>query len=163
MLILFPFPLWIMFVIVLDCCFILFAIDDDDETWGTGATISVLIVLGILQWFTDFKVFTYIKNNPARSALILASYFLIGALWSVVKWWFAEKKKVREAKAMYGEHWRSHKTVARAYKSTILVWIGYWPFSFIWTMLNDPFKRAINWIYNELQRVYQRITDHVWN
>jgi len=163
MIMLFPFPLWIVALILLDCGFIIFAIDDDDDTWGTGATLSVLVVLGVLQWFTSFKVFTYVKENPVQSALALGGYFVIGAVWSVIKWWFAEKARVREAKAEYGSRWREHKTSTARYKSTVLVWIGYWPFSLVWTLLNDPLKRLVHWIYDELLRVYQRITDHVWD
>jgi len=156
------FPFWIWALILLDCVFILFAIDDDDEQWGTAATISVLIVLGVLQWFTEFKAFTYIYEHPLPVAIGAGVYFAIGAVWSVIKWWFAEKARVRRAKKENGAEWRKRKTEPKFFKSTMLVWIGYWPFSLIWTLINDPFKRLVHWIYDELTRVYQHITDRVW-
>jgi len=156
------FPWWIWALILVDCGFILYAIDDDDETWGTAATISVLLVLGVLQWLTPFKPYTFVYENPLPVAIGAGAYFFVGAGWSVVKWWFAEKARVRKAKQRYGEKWRGQKTEPATYKATVLVWIGYWPFSLVWTLLNDPFKRLVRWIYDELQRIYQRITDRVW-
>jgi hypothetical protein len=163
MFVLLLFPWWITVLILLDVCFILYAIDDDDETWGTAATISVLFVLGLLEWLTSFKPFTFIKDNPLPSLLLGIGYFIAGAVWSVVKWWFAEKARVRRAKRDHGEKYRNSKTQTVKYKSTVLVWIGYWPFSLVWTLLSDPFKRLVCWIYDELLHVYQRITDSAWN
>jgi hypothetical protein len=163
MIVLLPFPLWIAALILLDCGFIIFAIDDDDETWGTAATISVLVVLLVLQWRTPVKAFTYVYTHPLSAIVGVTAYFSIGACWSVVKWWFAEKARVRRAKRERGKDWRTARTQPATYKATVLVWIGYWPFSLVWTLINDPFKRLVRWIYDELLRVYQRITDHVWD
>lgn len=156
------FPWWIWVLIILDFCFICIW-TGDDEQWGTAATISVLFVLGLLQWLTPFKAFTYTYENPLPVALGAVAYFSVGAIWSVIKWWFAEKARVRRAKKDWGDTWRNRKTVAGAYRSTVLVWIGYWPFSLVWTLVSDPFRRMVHWIYDELNRVYQRITDSVWS
>lgn len=47
---------------------------------------------------------------------------------------------------------------AKENKSRILTWMFYWPFSGIWTIINDPVRRAFQWIYRRLEGVYQKIT-----
>lgn len=162
MLFLFTFPLWVSLLLLADLIYVLFCISDDDHIWGTGATISVLLVLGVLQYFSAFKPYTFITHNLGLSLLYFAGYFAVGAVWSVIKWWFAEKKRVRKAKS-YGGNWKASKTNVTAYRSTLLVWITYWPLSAVWTVLNDPLRRLVTSIYDELQKVYARIADSVWS
>jgi hypothetical protein len=35
-------------------------------------------------------------------------------------------------------------------KSRILLWMGYWPFSATWTLINDPLKRAWRFAYHRI-------------
>ena len=43
-------------------------------------------------------------------------------------------------------------------KAKIVSWIGYWPLSLIGTLLNDPFRRFFEWIYESVSGVYDKIT-----
>jgi hypothetical protein len=69
----------------------------------------------------------------------------------------AEKKKNPEFKK---EVWQAHvqdgaycgisfefKPDPRHHKGQILMWMTYWPWSFVWTMINDPIKKAFKAIY----------------
>jgi hypothetical protein len=93
----------------------------------------------------------------------------------VLKWWFFETSRVRLAKESYhisfGDHatkptleefLAKRKSIPRDYQPSIKSWILWWPFSALWTLLDDPIRRAVQRIYQELQTVYQRITDKVW-
>ena len=51
---------------------------------------------------------------------------------------------------------------ARFYKGKILSWMTYWPWSFVWTMLNDVIRRVWNAIYLRIQRIYQAIADNTF-
>jgi hypothetical protein len=42
-------------------------------------------------------------------------------------------------------------------KSRILTWMIYWPWSAVWTVLNDPVKRFFKFIFNQMKVVYQKI------
>lgn len=53
---------------------------------------------------------------------------------------------------------RQNMPSAKDNKSRILTWMFYWPFSGIWTIINDPVRRAFQWIYKRLEGVYQKIT-----
>lgn len=41
--------------------------------------------------------------------------------------------------------------------SRILTWIGHWPFSLLWTLINDPVRRMVKAIYQRLKNVYRAI------
>lgn len=44
-------------------------------------------------------------------------------------------------------------------KDRILVWAMFWPWSMLWTVVNDPVKEFFEWLITEFQGVYQRISD----
>jgi hypothetical protein len=81
---------------------------------------------------------------------------------------FLERKHINgpAIPEMWQKEWqetiRTRKTLPKLYKHRFLSWIGYWPWSLVWTLINDPLKRIVRRIYYELQGVYQRITDRVW-
>lgn len=133
----------------------------------TVATLFVLNGLG-LPW-----LFRWVVAHPVLALTYVLGYIASGALWSVIKWWFAETDRFRRAKESFrrdnGEnaerlalHLARAKSDPTNYKSDITFWISFWPVNMVWTLLNDPIRRAARRIYAELQGVYQRITDHVW-
>lgn len=44
-------------------------------------------------------------------------------------------------------------------KGRILTWAIYWPWSALWTLINDPVKRLFKEIFHQLKAAYQRIAD----
>jgi uncharacterized membrane protein YgaE (UPF0421/DUF939 family) len=51
---------------------------------------------------------------------------------------------------------------AREYKYDIMRWLGYWPFSLIWTLLSDFVKRVARAIYNIISGLLQDISDKIF-
>jgi hypothetical protein len=47
-------------------------------------------------------------------------------------------------------------------KSKITTWMVYWPWSFFWTMLNDPIRRLFRRLYNNLREFFQKMSDKVF-
>ena len=47
-----------------------------------------------------------------------------------------------------------------SYKATIVSWISYWPLSIIGTLVNDPFRRFFNWVYESISGYYDKITQN---
>jgi len=47
-------------------------------------------------------------------------------------------------------------------KARITSWIVWWPWSALWTILNDPIRRLAEFIYNRLQTTYQAIANRVF-
>lgn len=130
------------------------------------------VIAAVFVFVTHLLWLTYIKDHPLQIALYVAGYFLSGAVWSVIKWWFHETARVRDAKAEYAKYHVGKKTwseFAEAYKKQapryhddIKWWITLWPLNFLWTLLDDPIRRIARRIYEELRGVYDRITEYVW-
>lgn len=125
----------------------------------------------VIYFFTHLGIVTYVVTHPWQTLLYASGYLLVGAAWSVAKWWFAETERVRKAKVRYegtrkdkswSEFAQEQKTDVSDYKSELCFYIAFWPLNGVYTLLNDPVRRAARRIYAELQGVYQRITDRVW-
>lgn len=124
-------------------------------------------------WLWLFLIHGWLAH-PWQTTAYFSGYFIAGAWWSVIKWWFHETAKVRRLKQdkhlsgraytaeEMAERLRRGKTNVLNHKSDIYFWIGFWPVNMIWTLIDDPFRRLVHRIADELQGVYQRITDHVW-
>ncbi len=54
------------------------------------------------------------------------------------------------------------KPGARDNKARILTWTIWWPWSFIWTLVDDPLKKFFKYIYKKLQATYQKIADKIY-
>ena len=77
-----------------------------------------------------------------------------------------------ELKLEWGEYFKSrperlfdHKGIEDAipqwhtHKALLMQWVTYWPWSLVWTVINDPIRRFVRFIVRQLQQVYQHITD----
>jgi len=69
------------------------------------------------------------------------------------------------------EHWknfcrpRAHQMEipqVREHKYNIMRWMGYWPFSMIWTLISDFVRRVSRAIYNAIRDMLQAISDRVF-
>lgn len=53
------------------------------------------------------------------------------------------------------------KLRAFEYKIKLIGWVALWPLSFAWTIVNDPFVKFFNYLYDLLLNSYQDITNAV--
>jgi len=47
-------------------------------------------------------------------------------------------------------------------KSRIVAWMSLWPLSMVGTLLNDPVRRLVNFLFNRFKKLYQRSVDYVF-
>ena len=52
--------------------------------------------------------------------------------------------------------------LAKMNKGRITSWIIYWPFSFLWSLLNDIIKKIVRQLVTTFQKVYQFISDRAF-
>lgn len=159
---------------------------------GWGSVWALVIFVAILSQATDIAVIGYMMANPWSAAEWAVYYFVAGTVWGVAKWWFYCRKLLdvaRDVKMAYLNsinvqgneipedkrekfisgllHTRqytdnSFPPQAMEHKSDWMMWAAYWPFSFFWTMLNQPIKHIWQFIYSHLGSFMQKISNAVF-
>jgi hypothetical protein len=68
----------------------------------------------------------------------------------------------RQSMLTTAEGLKQLKPNASKHKQSICKWIIAWPFSAIWTLIDDPIYKLVNAIFNSLKGLYQRTADSVF-
>lgn len=159
---------------------------------GWMATFCMGCVGAILQYAVGINVIGYISSNPISIVYGVLGYLAIGALWAIAKWWFfvsGERRKYDEFKSYWMTRYNICDNVIPEnlkdqfmldlpksyepdrfvlmpmpayYKEAIFVWIAYWPWSCLWTLINDPVRRACSFTYEYITGLLERISKNAW-
>lgn len=65
------------------------------------------------------------------------------------------------SRSYFGCAWDT-KPRATEHKSRITGWVGYWPFSMVGTMINDPLRKLIDFIFTWFNGLYQRMSNYIF-
>lgn len=179
---------WLIPFLVVYSILLIYWIDREYSGW---ATFSLLVAGAIVQWGFKIDLLGYILGHPWVVLYGSIGYFTVGTIWAITKWWFyvsGERRKYNEYRAKF---LRSHKVEGNVipddlkqrfsedmprygedaieirpdvtqHKAQIYMWMAYWPFSALWTILNDPIRRIFRAIYARIRATLQRISDHEW-
>jgi hypothetical protein len=165
---------WFFYLFIPACILLFLFLTEYDGGANVGfSTTLLLAVLILLQVFTYVKPFTFMLGNWITSASIMAGYFVAGALYVWVKWYSYYTTAIRlinEYREKYSHVTLNDAAYAVGYrnsvpfkvsdhKAMIFSWILYWPLSITWTLLNDPVRRFVNFIYNSIASSLQRMSD----
>lgn len=137
---------------------------DEAKSWGfwvVAATLVVLYFCGNKQTFND--MFSWISANPGTTILIVAGYFVAGLVWAIMKWYVYLRKKTAKINAInaYGKTYGLDQVYSAAEnKERILNWMMYWPVSLLWTLIDEPVKKMFLGIYNNTEKMFQRMADN---
>ena len=141
-------------------------LDNDAPGW---ATIVAMVTVAVLVVFGGFNPISYLAEHPGEIVLAVSAYFFAGAVWSLVKWYFWLVKLRRRIDAgeaqdrvLYTAGMRQFPPHPGDHKSRIIGWIALWPASMLWTMINDPVRRAAEEINARLGGTYQHISNRVF-
>lgn len=154
---------------------------------GRGATFSLFVFAAAMFFLGDWNPFPWMIANPLWTVGVVLGYFVAGSIWSMVKWYFhclnvrddfkefkdefftkhgitGEKipmtlKKEWEHDIIYTKFRKGVPLNFMDYKGTILTWMTHWPFSAVWTLLNDPIRRIFLSIYKHLGGILQSISN----
>ena len=175
---------WILFAVFVIAD--IFFLENDN---GTGATFALLAFGAAMFFLGDWNPLPGMIADPLGIVMLVVYYFVGGAVWSVVKWYFHGlnvRDKYREVKERFFDNhgiagtkvpqklitdWEytvssnfngSVPPKALENKGKIMMWMTHWPFSFVWTVLNDPIRRIFQAIYARVAGVMQRISDHIF-
>jgi hypothetical protein len=161
--------LWFWLLIILTFILITTFVEKEEQS-GTGATIILIIsvfLIGIFGNFESFKnIFNYAVTNPWTVLGFFALYVVLGIVWSFFKWYFylsTIKEEVKEKKENCIKFYRQEIDISLSVnKNRVIVWMSYWPFSIIWTLINDPIKKLYRYILHKISGLYQKISDRMF-
>lgn len=159
--------LWFWLLVTLTVILITAFVEKEEQT-GTGATITFLISLSLMCFFGNLESFknilNYIVDNPWTILGLFALYVLFGVAWSFFKWYFylSELKEKFKNGTDYSYNKRKIDITDSDNKLKVLVWMCYWPFSAIWTLINDPIKKMYEYILRQLSGLYQKMSNRMF-
>lgn len=126
------------------------------------------IIWSIIKWKSyisdSARYFESLKTE------FIAKYGDIGSNW--IKWIDFLNSHSEKLTKSYGSFKVEHEpsdiikkiTInANDKKSVIVSWIAYWPMSIGATLLNDPVRRLMSYIYDRISGLFQRMSDNSAN
>ena len=127
--------------------------EDGNDSNGIGATVTFCLTALLLYFLGDANIKAFYSFSFYGILKFIASYFIIGIIWSFIKWYLLllrKKETIINCESIPS---------AKNYKKDIIVWMSYWPWSMVWTILNDPIKRFFNYVYLKFSTLYQKLAD----
>lgn len=82
---LFALPFWALALVLIAIVGMFALVEFERPGW---ATVIVVAVLGVIHLETEINVINFVAENPIQTVLLIIGYFVVGAAWSVGKWWF---------------------------------------------------------------------------
>lgn len=73
-----------------------------------------------------------------------------------------EKWEQSDVYARFSNYGSGLAPLVRDNKKRVLIWMCYWPWSMIWTVINDPIKKAFKAIYNRIHNYLQTISNNAF-
>jgi hypothetical protein len=178
---------WFWALMAGEMLLLLALVECEQSIWATLSLVGMAIAL---QLFGGWPIWQFILHNPAVIVLGLLVYCLVGTFWCIAKWWLYvrdQKYRFLEAKSAFlrsnriegneipADKWTEFKSVISYganlvdlkpqvgdHKARVYLWLCYWPWSFVWTVLNDPVRKIFQNIYLSIRDHLQRISDSVW-
>ena len=83
---------------------------DENADAQLGATIVFLGSLFGLNFLWKLPIVDSVKANPGHTGLLILSYFAIGVVWSIVKWYFYVHNKMVKYNEFKAKFLRNNKT-----------------------------------------------------
>lgn len=151
----------------------------DTNRPGAATAIAIAIV-AIFAVLGDFNPLHWMMHNSVTMAEYTAAYFLVGALWGQVKWFFwlrtirafLVELKIKSPTTfdaiwkdeLYRRSWPMQlPPKVGDHNALIIGWMTLWPSSMIWTLMHDPVKWLFEEIYALLGGMMQRMSNYVFN
>jgi len=156
---------------------------------GLFATLSLLASLLLLHILGDTNVLGFANHNPLLLVFGFIGYFATGTLWSIARWWLFVRylrQRYDETRADFcHQHdidgsipdslqaaWQEQlqgptnrrrmieiPPRVRQHRGRIMMWMAYWPWSVVWTILHDPVRKAFKIILHHIHDYLQEISN----
>ena len=127
---------------------------EDKPARASGIIFTYLVLSYIFGQAGHWAVVTYILANPLTAIFWVLSYFAAGVVWGTIKWYFFLLKE-RDRGVIEPPQVRDHRR-------KVGTWMGYWPFSLLWSMMGDVLTRAWKFIIRRWSGLAQSMSDRMF-
>ncbi len=177
---------WFMFwFLILPSCILMYLLEDDKEAHFVPSLLTVFVCLITLHLLSSFNITTLIQSHWKFFIIFIFSYLCIGPAWGIFKWkLYIEKQhnkylefkrkfitkcgiKTNDTPDQYKEKFLREFQYEFDYKSIIpqvdknkeriITWMTFWPWSALWTLINDPIRAFYNYVYGRIADVLQKM------
>jgi hypothetical protein len=166
--------LWFWVALVVLSIAVIYFLEDalsynNDDGGGGLATLAIITFAMLYYWFGSkedvVKILTYIRDNPTKILLYFLAYVAVGIVWAFVKWYFFVHSRYEKSKADKKDYHNRTLVVptARDNKFRIMSWMYYWPFSGLWTLINEPLKKSFKYVFSKISATFDRISNHMFS
>lgn len=164
--------LWFWLLVAGTIGYIIFCLEtsldniDRDNGGGFKSTVAIVVAITLYAIFGSFEhvkdLFSYVIHNPSTILLFFGAYVFLGVVWSVVKWYFFLLNVKEDLKDKNYTHILDHIPTAKKNKARIMSWMMYWPLSGVWTLINDPMRRAFQVVFRKIESKFDAISNSVF-
>ena len=182
--------IWFWLLLVAEFCALLWFVEEEWPFRSFLSLVLVFTLLWWLGDFNVITWAASLSLKQILVGAL--GYVGTGIAWSIGKWYFyvtGERRKFDEYvedRLKHGHYVKNYdetqeefdtrcrkdarslarlrhgKPEARKQKSRIVMWMGWWPWSALWTLINDPIKRLFREIFHRIQRVFEKIANSAY-
>jgi hypothetical protein len=156
---------------ILFLVFIIAALEVDTYTEKDkgGGFLATVIVIGAFVCYYFFgssqqihDLFFYFKAHIGIAIGFFLLYFVFGVVWSFFKWFFFLRRRRDNLLNIHRVKANGLNIddipLAKDNTNRLASWITYWPFSAIWTLLNDPVRKFVRFLVETFGGFYDRMS-----
>jgi hypothetical protein len=164
--------LWFWILLVLTSGIIIWLLEDALTNYsgngGGGWATIVLIAAFIAYYFFGSKdditsILVFVRDNPIRILQYFGAYIIIGTIWAFIKWYFFVNNELQKLKGkIFSKYGSIDIPRASQNKYRILSWMYYWPFSSLWTLINEPLRKSFEFVYSKIGGTFDKISDKIF-
>jgi hypothetical protein len=153
-------PLWIFFLFVV---FVAECVAIEYESAMSAGVLLLIAVIG-LPFIGGVNPFTWVLANPILFGLYFLWYVLIGAGYSVFRFWLYLRDLRSHLRELKAQNLMMVEVPKFNDKMIYLIqlWMVYWPVSMFWTLSNRPIKWLYNTLYDLFRSTYVKIYKSVF-
>jgi len=173
---------WFYSLLIIESILLMWCLEKDEPWFANGCIIIFFAALWILG---DFNIFAWLKNNPDKFIMNGIAYVLIGLIYSVLKYTLYLTDKKRKYDKVLNEFFKEYgitsiDRIPECNRNTcadklervrlpdfvdstksIIFWMMYWPWSAVWTLLNNPIKWIFEEVYEIMSGLFRRIHEKI--
>jgi hypothetical protein len=139
----------------------------EEKESGSGATTLLIFALAMYWFFGSYNIFkdifNYILNNPFMTFSYVVAYFLFGTIYGIYKGYkFCQDCYMQVVHYLDNKEKYKHKPDIQDHWDDFVRRAAYWPFSIIWTIIEDPIRAIFRVIGKILKRMLDKIADNIF-